>query len=124
MRIFTQRIAGATGVARRILRCRGRASVATPKLAGLKGATFSPPLATGQSAYFRTSSILPLDRTPHRGHLLRRAAAGFCDLLHRLEKVATGVRYRCRARGVEPAAILQLVLQVEAEEIGRALSPV
>ena len=34
-------------------------------------------------------SALPLDRATHRGHLLRRAAAGLRDLFHRLEKVAT-----------------------------------
>src|SRR5271167_3793423 len=69
-------------------------------------------------------SSLPLDRATHRWHLLRGSAARFRYLLHRLEEVATGVRDRCRARGVKPSTILQLVLCVETKEIGRALSAV
>ena len=44
--------------------------------------------------------------------------AGFGHLLHRFEKVAAGIGHQRRARRIEPSAILQLVLRVEAEEVG------
>jgi hypothetical protein len=50
--------------------------------------------------------------------------AGFGHLLHRFEKVAAGIGHQRRARRIEPPAILQLVLRVEAEEVGRALGAV
>jgi hypothetical protein len=34
----------------------------------------------------------------------------------------SSVRNRRHARGIEPTSVLQLVLRVEAEEVGRALS--
>src|SRR5271169_3900161 len=68
-----------------------------------------------------TTSIPPLDRAAHRGHLLRRAVASLCCLLHGLEKVATGTRHLLYARSIKPSAILQFVLRVEAEEIRRTL---
>ena len=50
--------------------------------------------------------------------------AGFGHLLHRLEKVAAGIGQQRRARRIEPSAILQFVLLIEAEEVGRALGTI
>ena len=50
--------------------------------------------------------------------------AGFGHLLHRLEKVAAGIGQQRRARRIEPPAILQFVLRVEAEEVGRTLGTI
>jgi hypothetical protein len=66
-------------------------------------------------------STLPFDRTSHRGHLLLRAEASFGHLLDRLEQVAASICHRLYARGIEPSAILQLVLSIESKEVGRAL---
>src|SRR2546430_16711631 len=68
--------------------------------------------------------ILPLDRTSHGRRLLPRAAAGLGYLLHCFKQVAPRVRNEGGARGIEPAAILQLVPGIEAEEVRRALSAV
>src|SRR5229473_1420044 len=68
--------------------------------------------------------VLPLDRASHGRRLILRAVAGLRHLLHRLEKVAAGIRDQGRARGIEPAAILQLVRGIEAEEVGSALRAV
>jgi len=48
--------------------------------------------------------------------------ARFGNLLHRLEQITTSIGDQCGARGIEPTSILQLVLRVETEEVGRALS--
>ena len=66
--------------------------------------------------------MLPLDRTSHRRNLLFRSAARLGHLLHRFEQVAARIWRRLYARSIEPPAILQFVLRVEAEEIRRALS--
>ena len=50
--------------------------------------------------------------------------AGCGHLLHRLEKVAAGIGHQRRARRIEPSAILQFVLRIEAEEVGRALGAI
>ena len=51
-----------------------------------------------------------------------RSAARFDDLLHCLEQVAARIWRRLYARGIEPTSVLQLVLCIETEKIGRALS--
>jgi hypothetical protein len=48
--------------------------------------------------------------------------AGLSNLFHRLEQVAARIRHGLYARGIQPSAILQLVLRVETEKVGRALS--
>ena len=50
--------------------------------------------------------------------------AGCGHLLHRLEKVAAGIGHQRRARRIEPSAILQFVLLIEAKEVGRALGAI
>src|SRR5215470_3135912 len=52
-------------------------------------------------------SVAPLDRTAHAGDLLGRAAPGVGHLAHRLEEFAPGAGHERRARGVQPAAVLQ-----------------
>jgi hypothetical protein len=44
------------------------------------------------------------------------------DLLHRLGQVAARICYGLHARRVQPSTILRLVLRVETEKVGRALS--
>jgi hypothetical protein len=44
------------------------------------------------------------------------------DLLHGFKQVATSVRDRRHPRSIKATSVLQLVLGVEAEEIGCALS--
>jgi len=51
-------------------------------------------------------SFPPLYRTSHRGRLIYRTVAGFGHLLHRLEKVASGIRDQRRSRTIKPSAIL------------------
>src|SRR5690349_15479599 len=68
----------------------------------------------------RSSSVFPFDRAAHAGNLVHRALAGAGNLRHRLEQVAACIWHRARARGIEPAAVLQLQIGVEAEEVGRA----
>jgi hypothetical protein len=46
---------------------------------------------------------------------------GLTYLLHCLEQVATSICPGLQARRVQPSAILQLVLRVEAEKVGRTL---
>jgi hypothetical protein len=67
-------------------------------------------------------SILPLDGTTHRGRLRLWTVTSVSDLLHRLEQVAARICYGLHARRVQPSTILQLVLRVETEKVGRALS--
>src|ERR1700731_556160 len=67
-------------------------------------------------------SILPLDRTTHRGRLRFWTVTSVSDLFHRLEQVAARICYGLHARRVQPSTILQLVLRVESEKVGRALS--
>ena len=69
-------------------------------------------------------SVLPLDRTAHGRKLLFWPVACFGHLFHRFKQVATSIRDRRHARGIEPTAVLQFVLYIEAEEVGCALSAI
>ena len=68
--------------------------------------------------------MLPLDRTTHRGRLFCGAVISVGHQLHRLKQITAGIGDRRYARGIEPPAILQFVLRIKAEEIGRALGAV
>ena len=57
-----------------------------------------------------SASRPPLDGAARAQRLLRGAAPGLGDQLHGLVEVAPGVGHEGRARGVEAAAVLQLVL--------------
>ena len=65
------------------------------------------------------TSAFPLDGAPHARNLFRGAAAGFGDRLHGLEQIAPGIRNRRRLRRIQAAAILQLEIPVETEEVWR-----
>src|SRR6516162_7182194 len=67
-------------------------------------------------------SVLPLDRTAHGWKLLLRPMACFGHLLHGFKQVTACISDRRHPRSIKAAAVLQLILRVEAKEIGRALS--
>jgi hypothetical protein len=56
--------------------------------------------------------------------LILWAVASLGHRLHRLEKVAVGIGHQRHARRIETPAILQFVLRIEAEEVGRALGAI
>src|SRR6516164_1261843 len=66
-------------------------------------------------------SVLPLDRTAHGWKLLLRPMACFSDLLHGFKQVTACISDRRHPRSIKAAAVLQLILRVEAEEVGRTL---
>ena len=71
----------------------------------------------------RVNSIFPLDRTPHRGNLLRRAVASICHQLQGLE-----TSRRAFTRGVAPRSLCTNTeicgrLQIEARLHGRLITP-
>src|SRR3974390_1467773 len=72
----------------------------------------------------RADSILPLNGTSHRRHLMFRSMAGFGYLLHCFEQVTRSGGDERGARGIEATSILQFVLRVETKEIGCALSTI
>jgi hypothetical protein len=47
--------------------------------------------------------------------------AGLSYLRHRFEQVAASICHGLYAQGIEPPTILQFILRVEAEKVGRAL---
>ena len=67
------------------------------------------------------SGGLPLDGAADRGYLLARPLARQRNLLHRFEQIAADIgRRRLFPAFIEPPAIVQFELAVEAEEVGRA----
>ncbi len=65
-------------------------------------------------------ALLPLDRAADRRMLDRRRRAGARDRHHRVEQLARRRRVGRASRRVEPAAVGELQVAVEAEEIRRA----
>src|SRR5215467_12457102 len=74
----------------------------------------------GHEKVTRKTSRSPFDRTAHRRNLLVGPPPGCGDHAHRLIEIAFGVLNERRLGLVQPPTIVQLVLGVEAEEIGRA----
>ena len=65
--------------------------------------------------------MIPFDRTAHGWKLLFRPIPCVGDLLHRFKQVAASVRDGRHSRRIETTLVLQLILCIETEEIGRAL---
>ncbi len=62
----------------------------------------------------------PLDRAADRMILIDRRAAGASDLRHRLEQLASRRRIRRASRRIEPSAVRECQIAIEAEELRRA----
>ena len=81
-------------------------------------------LTSGTSQRMRSTkhiSMIPFDRTAHGWKLLFRPIPRVGDLLHRFKQVAASVRDGRHSRRIEATSVLQLILCIDAKEIGRAL---